>query len=94
MGEEEGVGREEVEVGCRGEEVEEPSEEGHGGQDTLQDLLVGCSGISRSGKLDSTYNGNPHMNHAIRQEPVQEGSLGRHHVRILLCLLRLPFMFR
>ena len=37
-----------------------------------------------------TYEGNPQMNRPVREEPVHEAALGRHHARVLLvCLLLL-----
>ena len=33
------------------------------------------------------YHGDPHVDGAVCEEPVEESSLGWHHMRILLCLL-------
>lgn len=41
----------------------------------------------------NTHNGDPDVDTPVRQEPVQERPLRRHHVRVLLRLLRLPLVF-
>lgn len=49
-------------------------------------VLVFCSCIFAS-MIKQPHHGDPHVNGAIREEPVEKGSFGRHHVGILLPLL-------
>lgn len=41
-----------------------------------------------------TYEGNPQMNRPVREEPVHEAALGRHHARVLLVCLLFLLRFR